>query len=902
VSLSPGSVVGRFRVVSLLGAGGMGQVYLARDESLDRSVALKILPPELVKNDERVRRFVQEAKSASSLSHPNIITIHEIGETGGVHFIAMEFVRGSTLKDLIHAKGTDLRALIRHLAQAAEGVAKAHAAGIVHRDLKPENIMVSDDGYAKVLDFGLAKLVETAPPAGSNRDAAPTATVARTGDGVILGTIGYMSPEQIQARAVDHRSDIFSFGCILYEAAARRRPFAADSDIETLHAIIKGAPVAIDTLNPHVPADVRRLIRRCLAKSPDQRLQSMKDLALELTEIAENYDALSPSSGSGATTSIAEAGVAVRGRSRWERTAIAAAIVLGAGGLAFGGWTLLGDRGDAGQRPASFGAMEITRLAAIAGLDSAAMSPDGRHLAYATTQTGRSRLIVRQLATGRDLEVVPLQVGEILDVAFSPDGSYVFYERYGNTVPMTLFQVASLGGAPRRIATLALHRWAISPDGNQIAASTGDKGIDSLIVLNVDGTARRTVTTLKAGESLWTVAWSPDGQRIVGSVDRPTPGGRRGDRLVAFSVKDGSEQALGSTVWSALTDVNWLPDGSGLVVAAQGLDQDTFQLWWVSWPDGASRRITNDANHYYDATVSADSKSIAAVNTRETANMWIAPMTDLQAATRVDGEDAEDFVAMRDGSLLFRRRERDGRHRNLWALAPDGSPPRRLTPARLDTGLPYAAASANVMVFVRYGDAGARTLWRMDLDGGGLAEIPGGGNKEVRAVSPDGLTVYFTRVVPRDQPNDSALYRMPVAGGPEEKAAANDSATRARLSHDGKYSFRFPAERDTRPGAPDRREIVSADTGRVIRTIESPERFENLQWAPSGEALTFIRTIDGVANIWRIPIDGRPAQQITRFVAGQLDDDYGWLGDGSRLVFRRREQTPSEVLLIRHFR
>ena len=901
MSLSPGSVVGRFRVVSLLGAGGMGEVYLARDESLDRSVALKILPPELVKNDERVRRFVQEAKSASSLSHPNIVTIHEIGEAGGVHFIAMEFVRGRTLKDLIHTKGVDLRTLIRYLAQAAEGVAKAHAAGIVHRDLKPENIMVSDDGYAKVLDFGLAKLVETAPLAGSDQDAAPTATVRRTGDGVILGTIGYMSPEQIQARAVDHRSDIFSFGCILYEAAARRRPFAADSDVETLHAILKDAPVAIETLTSHVPADVRRLIRRCLAKSPDQRLQSMKDLALELADIAETYDALS-ASGSGATPSISGTGVAVRGRSRWEWTAIAAAIVLGAGGLAFGGWTLLGGRRDTGQRPASFGAMEITRLAAIAGLDSAALSPDGRHLAYATTQTGRSRLFVRQLATGRDLDVVPPQVGEILFVAFSPDGSYVFYEQWGNPGPTTLFQVASLGGAPRRIATLALHRWAISPDGSQIAASTGDKGIDSLIVLNVDGTARRTVTTLKAGESLWTVAWSPDGQRIVGSVERRTSGGQRGDRLVEFSVRDGSEQALGSRVWSALTDVKWLPDGSGLVVAAQGLNQDTFQLWWVSWPDGASRRITNDANHYYDATVSADSKSIAAVNTRETANVWIAPMANLQAATRVDGDDAEDFVAIRDGSVLFRRRERDGRHRNLWSLAPDGSPPRRLTPARLDTGLPYPAAGANIVVFVSYGDDGDRTLWRMDLDGGGLAEIPGGGNKEVRAVSPDGLTVYFSRVVPRDQPSDPVLYRMPVAGGTEEKTAANDSATRGRFSHDGKYSFRFPAERDTRPGAPDRREIVSADTGKVLRTIESPERFENLQWAPSGEALTFIRTIDGIANIWRIPIDGRPAQQITRFVSGQLDDDYGWLGDGSRLVFRRREQTPSEVLLIRNFR
>ena len=897
-----GQTLGRYRVLYQLGKGGMGKVYLARDESLDRSVALKILPPDLVKNDERVRRFVQEAKSASSLSHPNIVTIYEIGEADGVHFIAMEFVKGSTLKDLIHAKKTDHRTLIAYLAQAAEGVAKAHAAGIVHRDLKPENIMVSDEGFVKVLDFGLAKLIEVAPLAGDGADARPTATVRRTGDGVILGTIGYMSPEQIQAKPVDHRSDIFSFGCILYEAAARKRPFAADSDIETLHAIIKDTPAPVETLNPEVPTDVRKLVRRCLAKAPEQRLQSMKDLALELAEIVEEYDTLTTSSGSGGTTSISGTGVAVRRRSRFGQVGVVAAVVIGVSGVAFSAWTLLGGRRDTGAGAAPFSKMEVERLATIADLESASMSPDGRHLAYSTLEAGRSRLIVRQLATGRDLEVVPPQVNEIGNIAFSPDGNYVFYEQF----PATLFQVASLGGAPRRIATpsLGLGRWDISPDGSQIAGSTRDKNIDSLVILNVDGTAPRTVATLKPGESLWTVAWSPDGQRIVGAVDRPVQGTRSGDRIVAFSVKDGSEQTVGSTVWSSLGGLSWLPDGSGLVVAGRGLDQDlNSQLWWVSWPDGTSRRITNDANQYHAATVSADSKSIAAVNWRSTASLWIAPMSNLQAATRVDGDDGEDFVSVRDGSVIFRRRERNRNHRNLWRLATDGRPPQRLTPARLDTSLAYPAAMANVVVFVSYGDEGGRTMWRMDLEGGGLAEIPGGKNKNVHAVSPDGLTVYFTRIAPRGQPADPAEYRMPVAGGAEEKVADNFvSWATLRRSPDAKYAFRTPVVRDTRPGAPDRREIVSAESGKVLRTLESQDRFVRLQWAPSSDALTFIREIDGVANILRMPIDGRPAQQITHFVAGQLSNDYGWLGDGTRLVFSRREQTPSEVLLIRNFR
>src|SRR5262245_21311945 len=300
----------------------MGEVYIAQDETLGRTVALKILPPGLVRNEERVRRFVTEAKSASSLNHPNIVTIYEIGSDrvqharGGapgagdsgaagsdaaepVHFISMELVAGQTLDQLIHHERTDLRTLLGHLAQAAEGVAKAHAAGIVHRDLKPGNIMISKDGFAKVLDFGLAKLTERAVT-DAERTSAPTEAAA-TGAGVVMGTVGYMSPEQVQARTVDHRSDIFSLGCILYEAATRRRPFVADSDVEVMHQILKEKPPPVESLNPDVPGEVRRLIRRCLAKSPEQRFQSMKDLAIDLRELVEEWETLSTAMPSGRT-------------------------------------------------------------------------------------------------------------------------------------------------------------------------------------------------------------------------------------------------------------------------------------------------------------------------------------------------------------------------------------------------------------------------------------------------------------------------------------------------------------------------------------------------------------------------------------------------------------------------
>ena len=306
-TLRPEDEISHYRIVSPLGAGGMGEVYLAQDRTLERRVALKILPPELVRSEDRVRRFVLEAKSASSLSHPNIVTIYEIGQdpvrspgapdSDPVHYISMELVSGKTLAALIHEDKTDLRTLLGYLAQAAEGLSKAHAAGIVHRDLKPGNIMVSADGFTKVLDFGLAKLTEKREGAADISEA-PTLAADGSAVGSVVGTAGYMSPEQVAGRAVDHRSDIFSFGCILYEAATRRKPFAAETGIETMHKILNEKPVPVEEINDKVPAELRRLIRRCLAKSPDQRVQSIKDLAIELREIVEEYDTLSASASS----------------------------------------------------------------------------------------------------------------------------------------------------------------------------------------------------------------------------------------------------------------------------------------------------------------------------------------------------------------------------------------------------------------------------------------------------------------------------------------------------------------------------------------------------------------------------------------------------------------------------
>src|SRR5260221_5356226 len=311
MALTPGEKLAHYRIVSKIGAGGMGEVYLAQDTRLDRKVALKILPAELAANQDRMRRFVQEAKAAAALNHPNIAHMYEIGESEGTNFIAMEFIEGVTLREKIHRERTELGKLLRYLQHAAEGLAKAHAAGIVHRDLKPDSLMMQGDGQRKILDFGLAKLIMSEPPAvagglnlnenlsatadGSDKAEEATAMmpVQHSTPGVVMGTVGYMSPEQAQAKPVDQRSDIFSFGCLLYEAATGRRPFAGDSIVDTLHKIIHDAAPAITDFNPSASPELQRVIRKCLAKEPEKRYQTIRDTANDLEELIEEMKGVS---------------------------------------------------------------------------------------------------------------------------------------------------------------------------------------------------------------------------------------------------------------------------------------------------------------------------------------------------------------------------------------------------------------------------------------------------------------------------------------------------------------------------------------------------------------------------------------------------------------------------------
>src|SRR5438132_9302672 len=286
MALIPGTRLGRYEIRAKIGAGGMGEVYLAQDRKLDRRVALKILPAEVAVDRNRMERFVREAKAAAALNHPNIAHIYEIGEHDGTNFIAMEYIDGQTLRELIR-KHTDLGRLLRHLQHAAEGLAKAHAVGIVHRDLKPDNIMVTRDGHVKILDFGIAKLIEVPAFPSTSSELDTAITLQHSQPGTILGTVGYMSPEQARGRTkdIDPRSDIFSFGCILFEAVTGHKAFTGEDAIDTLNKIIRGSPPPITDFRPDASNRLQRIVRRCLAKNPKDRYQTTKDVVIELREL-----------------------------------------------------------------------------------------------------------------------------------------------------------------------------------------------------------------------------------------------------------------------------------------------------------------------------------------------------------------------------------------------------------------------------------------------------------------------------------------------------------------------------------------------------------------------------------------------------------------------------------------
>ena len=875
-TLRPEDEISHYRIVGPLGAGGMGEVYLAQDRSLDRSVALKVLPPDLVRSEDRVRRFVLEAKSASSLSHPNIITIYEIGQddvrsasepvSDPVHFISMELVNGKTLSTLIHDEKTDLRTLLGYLAQAADGIAKAHAGGIVHRDLKPSNIMVTADGFAKVLDFGLAKLIERRA-ADPNVSSAPTQLADATAEGMVVGTAGYMSPEQVRGAAVDHRSDIFSFGSVLYEAATRKRAFAAESGVETMYRVANEKPTAVEELNPQVPTD--------LAKAPDQRLQSMKDLSIELREIVDDYETLSAQASSGTMASgLAPAQAARRG----VPVAWIVASLVGLAAIAIAWWGWQQGRRAGGRQP--FQSMRVTTVTDRGDLIDCALSPDGRYLAYIAGSAGRASLRVHQVATGSDVEVVPASDVVMSFPTFSPDGNYLFYlgRRPDNRFNSALYQVPSLGGTPQERASDVDSRVAFSPDGKSFSFWQNTRREARLIVRDLDSGKERILARFPQLEiSQGGPGWSPDGRRIAAALLKPAPDLECS--IVIVDAGTGHQQVLTKMSRTTLVGLSWLADGTGLAVTANDLKAATGnQLFTVGWPRGDVQRVTNDFNAYGPVSSSGGrDEALAATRATTLANLWVAdihggPARQITSVT--NPEKSGGGLAVADSGTLVYSAARD-QAVQIWSTDLAGSAPRALT-----SGAGFsinARAASGVIVFDRVDTSGIH-VWTMDAHGGGLRQLTSGLGEQVTSLSRDGGWITFMRY-----DSLSAAWLLSLRNSQITHLGAPVSA-RIGFSPDGSELLLSRVEADAGGSSRTRWEAVAVPGGTVRASLQLPGQAVGYAWSPGGHGMLFLDTADPAWNIHRLDFGAKAPVPITRFTEGRVLG-YKLSPDGTRLVF-----------------
>jgi serine/threonine protein kinase/Tol biopolymer transport system component len=900
-----GTTIARYRLVSLIGSGAMGDVYRAHDRALDREVALKVLPPELTGDRERVRRFAHEARATSALSHPHIVAIHEVGHArplvsvraigersprgGEVHYIAMELIEGQTLRECF-ATTANLRERIELLAQVADGLAKAHGANILHRDLKPDNILVSRDGYAKIVDFGLAKLIDSSwNPIGAD---SPTLR-ALTAHGELLGTPGYMAPEQVTGKPLDARADVFAFGCILYEAISGKRAFEAESFVDTLYKIVHEDPAPLD-----VPPELQRIVDRCLAKNREDRYQSIRDVASELR--AWN-------------AGVAAAGPAPSRRRANKLYSIAAIVT-----LAILAVILFQTRTQKTlDEPA------VRRITSDGLATHAAISRDGRYVAYVTSDAKGATLSLEQLSTGRTLVVSPASSFGYAGITFSPDGEYLYFTRYDALPYGILFRVSILGGEPQQLVRDVDTRAALSRDGKFLAFARDDFNTASTMVMiaNADGTNVHTLATFRLPDRVGGPVWSPDGDALAVA---------RGAKLTLVAFPKGSARTLETSAdLDAFRGVAW-PERDRIVVSATTDNSaGRFRLWSIEPSSGESTPMTNDLADLYAPSVAA-SGAISALQVIRQANVfetdargsatrqlttgigaangltgvaWIGDgvvysstadgkpdlwlMRAEHSATRLTDDSASESypAAAPDASQILYLANTAQSH-SIWSVRPDGTERRQLTSGPRDGDFAISPDSKRLAWASLDQRTNTWELWTMPLAGGAKTRIATSPSilVDVR-FTPDGASIVFTGY----ENTMRRIYRVPAAGG-RAVALTSQRANQPSISPDGRTiacTYGFEESRESHLA------LIDVASGRVKALDVEGSTY---RWLPDGKALSFVRSENGVSDLWLQPLDGSAPRRLTHFNEGAIND-YAWNATGTRAVISHIVDSSDVVLM-----
>ena len=822
--LAVGQVIGRYRILSVLGKGGMGKVYLALNTSLGKKVALKFLSPEFARDTNRVLRFEREARLASAPDHPNVCVVHEISQTDdGSHFIAMEYVDGVTLRERMRLKKLSLKEALDVALHVAGALRAAHAVSVVHRDIKPENIMLSKDGYVKVLDFGIAKL-KAQPRASREQREASTMQQLHTAPGMGIGTAKYMSPEQLREQPVDPRSDIWSLGVVLYEMVTGVTPFEASHRNETVALILNRQPPEF-AFPAEVPPAFQAVIKRALTKDLAARYQSVGDLAADLKKLRREFRRLSELHDAAASELLPHPSVNLDPVNSKQPTVplnktgslffrIKSQAVLTADFLLseirehkktaiFTGATAIlallfilpnlpsvANRFFTSTRKNQesfepFQSMQISPITNSGNSVCAAISPDGKLVAHAEAKSGKQELVLTSVATRATSIVAPANDVEYRGVTFSPDNNYLYFTRKEKGDAGILYQLALPGSAPRKIKAGVDSPIAFSQTGERFSFVRFNRasGEYSLMVANVDGSEERTIATRRDGNtlSLGGPVWSPDGKRVICAAGWWDNGYHM--HLVAVDVQDGHETAISPQQWFSVLQIAWLEDKTGLIISARERWTAPYQIWRINYPRGDSVKITNDTNEYQSVSLSSDGNTIVSLQNQQIGQMWVVPDGDIARAKAIASIVGRVYGMTWTSGRKIVFSGMSGSNLNISMIDLDESTQTALT----DTGDNYTPATSPDGRFILFASnrSGTLNIWRMNAeDGSDPTQLTFTDGNSYPSCSSDGQWVVYDN----QSKATYSLWKVPINGGaPTQLSEPGKNARMAAVSPDNQF-------------------------------------------------------------------------------------------------------------------
>ena len=928
--LTPGEHIGHYEILSLIGTGGMGEVYLAKDHRLNRRVALKLLPAQShLSGKDRLRRFQQEAQAASALNHPNILTIFELGELDGEQFIATEFVDGETLRQLLNHPDWELDEVLAITIQAASALAAAHEAGIVHRDIKPENIMVRRDGIVKVLDFGLAKLGDQQIPA-ANSEALTAQKAETTTPGLVLGTIKYMSPEQARGFKVDAQSDIFSLGVVLYELVAGHAPFEGQTVSDLIAAILKEDPPPLTKYFPAAPEDLTQILAKALRKEKKERYQTIQELLGDLGSLRKKLEnqAKPPNPMLGGfdrgvvvdtankvvpttvitdrapTLSSAEYVVREIKRHKAGAAVALATALLAVSAVGFMAYRFI--RQSKLNSPAQN--IKLARITTSGTASNAAISPDGKYVAYVNSEAGLNSVWIRQVATNSNFQIVPPEDSFCWGLTFSRDGNYLYYFGQGkDDRAAALYQRPAFGGGlPRKLLDGLDTNSApvsFSPDGTRLTFVRNYGAEESaVVVVNADGTGERKLASRSSGDRglFLSSAWSPNGEKIACVEQKRLANGDAQAAVLEIDPVSGAQKPIVDQGWSWIYEVAWLSDGSALLMTALDKESDSNQVILIPYPAGSPRKITTDLSGYSGLSLSTDGTALVSTRNQSVINIWTQPGDDPSRAKQATfGDATQDGWSglgwMPDGRIVFSSSANG--HPDIWVMDADGQNKKQLT---MELGSKFFGLSVSpdgryiLFVSLRAGNA---HIWRVDADGQNPKQLTNGEWEIQPEFLPGGQWVSYSARVS----GKGTRLKIPIEGG-EPQPMDGPYSDIVGFSPDGRLVAFIPPRDPSKPSQGKRIAVAPSVGGEPIKIFDLPTEAapRRMQWSPDGSAITYFITRNNVSNLWSQPIDGGAANQLTNFESSQMHY-FAWSRDGKQLAVVRISGS-NDVVLIKDFK